>query len=145
MTKLSTTVERLRAIRKQLADRNELLKDNAEAADLVKASKEFIAKLDALEAKLHNPKAEVSYDILAQKGGAKLYSQLVWLYEQIVDSDGAPAQGIKDVYAEQVGLLEKLELEFKGLLTGDLANLNDKAKKLDVPGVIVPGTGAKKP
>ena len=30
----------------------------------------------ALEEKLHNPKAKVTYDILAQKGGAKLYSQL---------------------------------------------------------------------
>jgi photosystem II stability/assembly factor-like uncharacterized protein len=144
ITRLSTTVERLRAIRKQLADRNELLKDNADTADLVKASKDLIAKLDDLEGKLHNPKAEVSYDILAQKGGAKLYSQLVWLYEQIVDSDGAPPQGIKEVYSEQAGLLKKLEQDYKSLVNGDLASLNETAKKLEVPGVLVPGAGAKK-
>src|SRR5262249_17508101 len=51
ITRLSATVERLRAVRKQLADRNELLKDNTSAAALVKSSKELITKLDALEEK----------------------------------------------------------------------------------------------
>ena len=43
---LTRLVERLRVIRKQLTDRNELLKDNPSAADLVKSSKELIARLD---------------------------------------------------------------------------------------------------
>ncbi len=51
--------------------RNELLDGDAKAEPLVKASKELIAKLDALEEKLHNPKAKVAYDILAAKGGAE--------------------------------------------------------------------------
>jgi hypothetical protein len=135
---VSGIVERLRAIHKQLADRNELLKDNAAAAPLVKSSKELIVKLDALEEKLHNPKAQVAYDILAMKGGAKLYSQLIFLYSLLLDSDGAPTQGVKDVYAEQVIELRKLEKDFDALVNGDVVRLNQEAKKIDVPGVLVP-------
>jgi photosystem II stability/assembly factor-like uncharacterized protein len=138
ITRLSGTVERLRAVRKQLADRNELLKDNTSAAALVKSSKELIAKLDALEEKLHNPKAQVSYDILAMKGGAKLYSQLIFLYNLLLDSDGAPTQGVKDVHAEQAAELAKLQKEFDSLVGGDVARNNEEAKKIDVPGVLVP-------
>jgi hypothetical protein len=138
ITRLTATVERLRAVRKQLADRNELLKDNTSAAGLVKSSKELIAKLDALEEKLHNPKAQVAYDILAMKGGAKLYSQLIFLYNLLLDSDGAPTQGVKEVHSEQAAELAKLEKEFDALVSGDVSHLNQEAKKLDVPGVLVP-------
>ena len=54
-------------------------------ATLVKQAKELMTKLDDLESKLHNPKAKVAYDILAFQGGAKLYSQLGYLFEIVKD------------------------------------------------------------
>src|SRR5262249_26491769 len=123
ISRLSQTVEQMRAVKRQLEARNELLKDDAKAEALVKASKEFVTKLDALEEKLHNPKAKVVYDVLAQKGGAKLYSQLVWLFEQLKDADGPPTQGVKEQYQEQAELLRKYEEEWKALQSGDLARL----------------------
>ncbi|OAI45891.1 hypothetical protein AYO44_02530 [Planctomycetaceae bacterium SCGC AG-212-F19] len=137
ITRLSATVEAIRAVRKQLTDRNELLKDNAKAAPLIKAAKELSDKLDALEAKLHNPKAEVAYDILAQKGGAQLYSKLIALFDWLHDSDGAVTQGMQEVYAELSQDLAKLLAEYK-TLQEDLAKVNELARKLEVPGVIVP-------
>src|SRR5262249_31692540 len=100
INRLSGMVNQLRAVTRQLVSLNELLKDNPKAETLVKSSKEVIGKLDALEEKLHNPKAEVAYDILAQKGGAKLYSQLAFLFEIVKDADGAPTQGMQEVYAD---------------------------------------------
>ena len=138
ISRLSGIVNRLRAIRKQLADRNELLKDNAKAASLIRSAKELIARVDALEAKLHNPKAEVAYDILAQKGGAQLYSKLIFLFEFAKDADGPPTQGMREEYAEQAKELRQHEAEFKKLLAEDLAKLNEAAKNLDIPGVLVP-------
>jgi photosystem II stability/assembly factor-like uncharacterized protein len=147
ITKLTQTVNRLRSVRKQLAERNELLKDDPKAEALIKDSKALIAKLDALEEKLHNPKAEVTYDILAQKGGAQLYSQLAELFEFIKEGDGAPTQGMRDEYAAQSKALRKYVDEFRELITGDLAELNEAAKKLAAPIVILPveKDGAKKP
>jgi photosystem II stability/assembly factor-like uncharacterized protein len=141
---LTDTVERLRALKKQLTDRNALLKDETKAEPLVKDSKDFLKKLEALEEQLHNPKAEVTYDILAQKGGAKLYSQLVYLYESVKDSDGPPTQGVQEEYAEQARELQKLLDEWKGLLSGDLARLNELAKKLDYPTTYVPPPAEEK-
>jgi hypothetical protein len=139
ISRLAETVNRIRSVRKQLNERGELLKDDAKAEALIKDSKAFIEKLDALEAKLHNPKAEVTYDILGDKRGAQLYSKLSALFDWIKDGDGAPTQGWRDEYAEQMKELQKYLEEFKGLVTGDLAKLNDAARKLEVPTVFVPG------
>ncbi len=53
----------------------------------MKASKELLTKIDALDEKLQNPKAKVSYDILEQKGGAQLYSQLALLFDTVKAAD----------------------------------------------------------
>ncbi|HBI43277.1 MAG TPA: hypothetical protein DDY78_10530, partial [Planctomycetales bacterium] len=145
ITKLTRTVEQLRAVKRQIVARDELLKNDDKAAPLVKASKDFLAKLDALEEKLHNPKAKVAYDILAQKGGAQLYSQLAALFEMIKAADGAPPQGLREGYKEQAELLEKYEKEWQDLTKYDLESLNNQAKTLAYPVVIVPPKEKKLP
>jgi hypothetical protein len=87
---------------------------------------------------MHNPRAKVAYDILAQKGGAMLYSQLIWLFELLKDSDGAPTQGVREVHADQEKLLDKYVGEWDALRSGDLGKLNEQASKLGIPGAIVP-------
>jgi photosystem II stability/assembly factor-like uncharacterized protein len=138
ITQLSGMVEQVRTLRAQLRARVRLLKDNAKALPFVTQAKEAIARLDALEGKLHNPKAEVVYDILAQKGGAQLYSQLAFLFEALKEADGAPTQGVRQVYREQKRVLQKDEAELKQLVGKDVAGLNELARKLDIPSVIVP-------
>jgi len=140
ISSLARTVEQLRTVKRQLLARNELLKDDARAKALVQASRDVLVQLDALEERLHNPKAKVVYDILAQKGGARLYSQLAWLLEMVKDSDGAPTQGLRELFAEQSELLRKYQDEWRALVSKELAALNEQAKKLDAPGVIVPPT-----
>ena len=109
----------------------------------MKASKELVTKLDALDEKLENPKAKVAYDILEQKGGARLYSQLAMLFETAKDADGSPTQGLRDQYADQKKLLEQYEEEWKSLKERDLEKLNDEAKKEGYPFVIVPAEKGK--
>jgi hypothetical protein len=132
------TVDQIRKVKGQLVARNELLKDNKPARDLVKASRDVLSRLDALEEKLHNPKAKIPYDILAQKGGARLYSQLVWLFEMMKESDGTPTQGIREMFEEQSEQLRKYQDEWRALVTKELSALNEQAKKVDVPAVLVP-------
>jgi photosystem II stability/assembly factor-like uncharacterized protein len=138
LSRLTGLVNELRSVRKQLQTRNALLKDQPATEALRKSAEELITKLDALEEKLQNPKAKVTYDILAMRGGAKLYSQLTFLYESAKDGDGAPTQGLRDVYAEQKRELEQYATELRNLLQGDLARLNEQAKGLGIPNVIIP-------
>lgn len=138
ITHLTGMVNQLRAVRRQLARRNELLKEDSRAAGLVKAAAEVTAKLDALEAKIHNPKAEVVYDILAQQGGTKLYSNLIALYEWIQDSDAAPTQGMREVYAEQAEEMRQYESELRSLLSAEVGRVNQMAEQAGLGNVVVP-------
>jgi hypothetical protein len=138
--RLSAAVERLRSIRDQLRSRNPLLKDIEKAAPLAKASGELIAKLDSLESRLQNPRAKVTYDILAMKGGAQLYSNLGWLYGTVLEGDGPPTQGMREAAVRLSGQLGKLQEEFQTLVDKDLAALNQQAKSLDLPHVLVPAS-----
>src|SRR5262249_11106254 len=124
ITALTRAAEQLRSGRQPIEERNKLPGAAAKAEALIKEGKALVKKLDRLEEQMHNPKAEVSYDILAMKGGAKLYSQLIALYEHLKDADGEPTMGIKEVYAEQAALLKKYRDEWRALAGGEGAKVN---------------------
>lgn len=138
VTQVTRIVKSVRTIRKQLADRNELVKGNPRAEQLAKDSAALIAKLDELEGKLHNRQAQVVYDILAAQGGTKLYSRLVYVYDTILDGDGAVTQGVREVYADQKKELDQYDREFKRLADAELTSLNLAAKRLELPVVVLP-------
>lgn len=136
ITRITRIVKDLRNVAKQLKERNDLIKSRANAKELSTKSADLLKKLDALENKLHNPTAEVVYDILAMKGGTKLYSRLIFAYITAIDGPGPTTQGVKEVYAEQKAELDQLDREWKSMVDGDLNALNLLAKKLDLPVVI---------
>lgn len=138
INQLSETVHLLRSVKEQLERRNELLKHDGEADRFREQSQNLIDKLDRLEERLHNPKAKIAYDILAFKGGAKLYSRFGFLYSFLVDGDGAPTQGAKEVHAELTKELKSCMAEWKRLTENDLQALNRQAKRKDWPVVLIP-------
>jgi hypothetical protein len=142
LSRLANMVNQIRGIRTQLSDRNERMKDISRAANLVKLGKETITKLDEVEGKLQNPKAEFVYDVLAQKGGAQLYSKLGYLYGMVTGSDGVPTQGMRDTYAEEVKVLDAQQTELQSLISGQLVKLQEMARQIDLPYVIVPELAA---
>lgn len=137
LNQLTRTVEKLRLLKQQLDARSKLLAAEPEAKNLLEKSAEFAKKLDALEEKLHNPKAKIPYDVLAQKGGAKLYSRLILLYNAALDPDGAPTQGMKEVHADLKHGLDDALAEWKSLVKEDLPKLNRLARN-KWPILIVP-------
>jgi hypothetical protein len=138
LTRLTRLVNEVRSIREQLENRDRLLRENHKAESLTGPSRELVQRLTSLEEKLHNPKAEVTYDILAQKGGAMLYSQYAALFEWVKDADGPPTQGMRQVYGRHRRELEKYAEEFHSLVAGDLARVNETARHLKIPSIIVP-------
>jgi photosystem II stability/assembly factor-like uncharacterized protein len=136
VNKITAAVDRIRSLKKQIASRNELLADVAKAKELIEDSKKFAGKLDAVEEKLHNPRAEVTYDILAQKGGARLYSQLAMLLDWMGDSDGPITQGMREVYVEHAKELAKVLGEYREVLA-EVARLNRLASSLELPTLFV--------
>jgi hypothetical protein len=138
LTRLTGIVNDVHVIQKQLKLHEDLLAKQAKAKAFLKQERELTRKLEDLEAKLHNPKAKVVYDILAQKGGAKLYSQLGSLLAFAAGGDGPPTEGMKDLADELEKELGEHETEFEKLKSDDLAKANDLARKLNVPMIWVP-------
>ena len=140
INRLSGLVEQLRSVREQLRERSALIEDRSDTETLRATSQQLIEHCDRLEAVLHNPKAEVTYDILAQKGGTQLYSRYVWLYESGASGAGAPTQGVGDVYAELSAELERHAAELDAI-RGELEALNRSARELGIPHIVLPASG----
>jgi photosystem II stability/assembly factor-like uncharacterized protein len=139
ISRLTEVVHSLRSVKDQLGARAKALdsrKGEGEVADLLKAGAALADRIDALEDKLHNPKAEVTYDILAERGGARLYSRLSPLQMWTTIGDGAPTEGMKQVLAEYEKAIAPLERDAQALLAKDLADLNARAKALGVEYVV---------
>lgn len=138
VSRVSSMVEALRGVRTQILSRSELLRGRASAEAWNKAADSLAAKLDAFEASLHNPKAQVTYDILAMRGGAQFYSQLIALYGFASETDGVPTQGMRELFGERAKQLATYEAEWQELLTNGLDPLNASAKQLDLAFVTTP-------
>jgi photosystem II stability/assembly factor-like uncharacterized protein len=140
ISKLTGLVNQVRSVRDQLQARIKALegrKSETAILELVKASEATIAKGTALEDRLHNPTADIVYDILAMRGGARLYSRLSPLQMWAVEADGPPTAGMQQVLAGQEKELAELERETQAFLAKDVAAVNATAAKLGMGFVIV--------
>ena len=126
----------LRAIQTQADDLANRLRSDGRAAGLVAAAKRVTTMASALEGRFHNPKAEVVYDILAQRGGTQLHSNLTFLYVSAIWGEGAPTQGVREVAQELAAKLTELEGQLAELKSGDLAELEREARALNLPRVL---------
>jgi hypothetical protein len=139
ISRMTDLVHSMRSVKDQLAARAKALeprKADAPVAELLKAGASLVERIDALEDRLHNPKAEVTYDILAERGGARLYSRLSPLQMWTTIGDGAPTEGMKQVLAEYEKEYAPLERDAQALLEKELADLNARAKALNIDYVV---------
>ena len=140
VSRLTGLVNDLRAVKAQLKARAtalELRKGEAPIAELLKSSEAIAKKADALEDKLHNPTAEVVYDILAMRGGTRLYSRLAPLHDWAIEAQGAPTSGMTQVLDAQEKELADLERETGNFLAEEVGTLNAAAARLGLSFVIV--------
>jgi photosystem II stability/assembly factor-like uncharacterized protein len=138
ITRLSGIVTELQGVRSQVKARQEIFAKHPEGKTLSAAGDAIVQKLDALERQLHNPAAEVTYDILAMRGGAQLYSRLIPLFNAVTEGDGAPTQGQRQVSDALTGELQRLEREYRAVIETDVAALNVQVGKAAIPFVALP-------
>ncbi|OFW25658.1 MAG: hypothetical protein A3G21_10070 [Acidobacteria bacterium RIFCSPLOWO2_12_FULL_66_21] len=140
ISRLTGLVNQVRSVRDQLQARARALdsrKGEAPVARLLATSDAVVKKADGLEDRLHNPTAEVVYDILAMRGGTRLYSRLAPLQMWAVEADGPPTTGMRQVLEIQEKELSDLERETTTFIMQDVAELNQAAAQLGLPFVIV--------
>jgi photosystem II stability/assembly factor-like uncharacterized protein len=140
VSRLTSLVNNLRSVKEQLRARAKALearKSEPGVTDLLKTSDDIVRKADALEDKLHNPTAEVVYDILAMRGGTRLYSRLAPLQMWAIEAEGPPTHGMSQVLQAQEKELADLETETRNFIEEEVGTLNAAAAKLGLSFVIL--------
>jgi cell division septum initiation protein DivIVA len=140
ISKLTAVVNRVRSVREQLQARVKALesrKAETTVATLISGAEGSIKKAIALEDRLHNPSAEVVYDILAERGGTRLYSRLAPLMMWAVEGEGQPTVGMLQVLEAQEKELAQLEQETDAWVTTDVAAVNRQAASAGVQFIVV--------
>ena len=140
ISKLTDLVNQMKSVQDQLKARNSVLearKSDGDVADFIGQSNAAIKKAFEIEDKLHNPTAEVVYDILAMRGGARLYSRLSPLQMWAEEATGVPTAGMTQVLEAQEKELAALEADTKQFLANDIAKLNQRAAQMNLTHVII--------
>ena len=132
-------IRTVRAIRAQASDLLARLGESDERKPLRAATNRLAERCEEIDRRLHNPGAEVVYDILARPGGTRLLSNLVFVYETLRWGEGAPTQGAREVWAELRAEKDRLHGEVESLVAGDVAEIDRVARELELPRIIVPG------
>jgi photosystem II stability/assembly factor-like uncharacterized protein len=139
ISRLTRFVNQVRSVREQMQGRQKALetkKSEKGVSDLVASMDKAIKTADALENRYHNPTAEVVYDILAMKGGTKLYSRLAPLQMWAIEGEGPPTAGMIEVLKEQEAELAQLERDTQTWLKTEVAGVNAQASQLGIPFVV---------
>ena len=139
LERLTDDIEEVRAIRAQTLELKSRIAGMPAAKELQELANRVIKRCDVLESRMHNPEAEVVYDVLnGRDGGAKLYSQIAPLFSDMQSSDYAPTQGQLEQMDENLADLQQVEEQLHALRTEDLAGLEAQVKALSLPRVILP-------
>lgn len=143
VSEVAELVEKVRLVRDQLEHRHRYLGEEPALAQLRQQSQALIEKLNDLENRLHNPKARISYDLLAERGGSRLYSKLLVLYDVCLDADGPVTQGMREVLRDHESELATYREMWEKILADELVPLNETAAKLSVPIIWLPKQTSK--
>ena len=140
ISKLTGIVNQVRSVREQLQARSKALdsrRSEPGVADLLQRSAAIVERSTALENKLHNPTAEIVYDILAMRGGTRLYSRLSPLHLWAAEGEGRPTAGMQQVLDEQEAELGRLADETERFMRDEVEPINAAAARLALPFVIL--------
>lgn len=136
ISRLVGTVDAMRSVREQLAARVKALGGDPKSTTWVADANKAQAAALALERELHNPDAQVEYDILAK--GTKLLSRLNTVFANAGWGDGEPTQGMREVFDLLSHAFDQVNGRWQTFVATDLAALDASARAAGQGAVIVP-------
>jgi len=138
---LSTAVERIEEIQRQLAERAKVTRRHAAGSHVDSAAKALTPKLEAVRAELTEVHSHA--DQISEHFPVRIYNQLLTLNDMVQSADAAPTQGELDSFRDLARQTSRQLARLAELERTDLAAFNAMMKQLDVLAVIVPAPGAK--
>ncbi len=139
LSRTHRAIQRLRDVRTQVEGLAKRMKDaglDGTADGVGDAAKALIAKLDAVEDKLHQKKSQAGQDIL--NFPPQLDDQIGNLLGSVASAQGVPTKAIEERLAELQGQLDKHLAELDQVLATDLPAFEKLVRDKQAPVVIVP-------
>jgi photosystem II stability/assembly factor-like uncharacterized protein len=131
LTEANNTVNQVRDLRAQIKDLQKKLGQDPKAKAFVGTAAELEKKLPAVEEALINPNIKSSEDSLNYP--IRLDGKLAVLAGAVESSDSAPTQNAYEVFKSLSGRLDSVLAEWKDIRDKDLASLNERARKENIP------------
>lgn len=135
-------VNGLRAVKKQVTAYNELLKNKADAKEVVTAGKELIRKIDAWESNLIEPRQKSFQDVINWQ--SKLNAEYFNLRSVVDVHDPRVTQGARDRYQDLEKQWATYRDQMQNLLNKDIADYNKMFRDKSIPAIVLdltPGKG----
>ena len=130
MSEIHQTLNHLRKVRKQVEGWEERAKGTESEAQLTERAKALKDRLMAVESELINVNADKP-----QPGPNRLQEKLLTLSAMIDESDDAPTQGAREVYAQLAEQTQQQRTAFQHVLDEDVAAFNGLVAELKLPAV----------
>jgi len=140
---LSTAVERIEEIKRQLADRATVTRGHPESARVDSAARALTPRLEAVRAELTEVHSHA--DQISEHFPVKIYNQLLTLNDMVQSADAAPTQGELDSFRDLAAQTDRQLARLVELERTELAAFNAMMKQLDVLAVVVPASGGAVP
>ena len=128
ISEIHETLNQLRRVRKQVEAWEERAKGGDGQERLTEGAKKLKEKLTAIESELINVNADKPLP-----GPNRIQEKLVTLSSMIDESDNAPTQGAREVYAQLAEQAQQQRTALKSALEEDVAAFNDLVATLKLP------------
>lgn len=129
------SVNQLRNAKAQIKTYQTLLKDNKEAAPLVKKGQELIDKITLWEENLIQPKQKTFQDVINFNN--KLNAQLLQLASYLDQADPKVTTGAKERLQDLVALWDSFKEEKSIIVEKEVENFNQLYKDLELPALLL--------
>ena len=133
---LSTAVERIEEVQRQLGDRAKVTRGRPEGGRVDSAAKALTPKLESVRAELTEVHSHA--DQISEHFPVRIYNQLLTLNDMVQSADAAPTQGQLDSFRELAAQTARRLARLREVERTDLAAFNAMMKQLDVLAVVVP-------
>jgi photosystem II stability/assembly factor-like uncharacterized protein len=134
LTDVHNSVNNMRKVKKQLEGYNELLKNDENAKDLIKAGKELLKKLEKWESNLIEPRTKTGQDIVNYPG--KLGAEFLQVRSLADAHDPRVTQGVKERLADVQVEWAKHKKTMQEIISGDINHYNKLFKDKNLPALL---------
>jgi hypothetical protein len=128
------SVNEMRKVKKQIETYNEVMKNNADAKDVVNSGKELIKKIEKWESNLIEPRSKNFQDVINFPN--KLNAEYLQLRSTTDTHDPRLTQGARDRFQDVQSDWQKYKAQYNDLIQKDVSNYNKMFKENGLPALM---------